>query len=220
MATETVYKCDYPGCGEELEYSGRGRPPKRCDEHKGIKKDDNDPPPRSRPRPSEAKSDNSPSSRPRPRAPRLDKYDKGPLDNPDSDAPSPDPDMRNLPPIGKGDKSARSKSENAASRTASMIEDVWPRDTTGKPMARIDFSCAELIPTGQYANVSIGPVRITTFVDLSRDFHDEYFNHSEKSALIQACNELAEIASRDIIGVQRNLVLESLQEDLRGKDGK
>jgi hypothetical protein len=80
-------------------------------------------------------------------------------------------------------------------------------------MAKIEFSASELIPTGQYANVTVGPIRITAYVDLSRNGDGSYFTERERDTLVKAANELAEMAERDVIGVQRGLVLESLQAD-------
>jgi hypothetical protein len=78
------------------------------------------------------------------------------------------------------------------------------------------MAASELVPTGQYANVSIGPAQITTFVDMSRRIAEGegYFSQAELGILSTALNELAEVAERDVIAVQRNIVLESIQEQL------
>lgn len=166
---------------------------------------------RSRPRPGGSKNGDEPTPSPtraRPRAPRVEHQEKGPLDEP-----TPDPGLSRIPPP-RGDKGSRGKSDNAADRAANASEtEAVPLGTNGKPMARIDFSASELIPTGQYANVTIGPVRITAYIDLGRNGENGYFTTEEKDILVQAANELAEMAERDVIGVQRNLVLESLQSD-------
>jgi hypothetical protein len=80
-------------------------------------------------------------------------------------------------------------------------------------MCRIEFSAAELIPTGDYANVSVGPARITAFVDLDRAIADDqaYFSNPERANLVKAINELAEMVEGDVIAIQRNIVLEALQ---------
>jgi hypothetical protein len=123
--------------------------------------------------------------------------------------------IRRLPPPGKADTQSRAKADNAAKQAeAQQVEAAWPMGVNGRPMARIEFSAAELVPTGQYANVSIGPARITAFVDLSRVTEDDepYFSDAERWNLTKAVNELAELVERDVIAVQRNLVLESIQE--------
>lgn len=93
---------------------------------------------------------------------------------------------------------------------------AWPVNPQGKPLARIDFSASELVPTGQYANVSIGPARVTAFIDLDREISDDesYFEPHERSIIVKAINELAEVVEGDIIAVQRNLVMESMQDQL------
>jgi hypothetical protein len=40
----------------------------------------------------------------------------------------------------------------------------WPRDENGAPMWRISVGAAELVPTVQYGNVTIGPCIATGFV--------------------------------------------------------
>lgn len=227
MATETTYRCDFPGCGKELEYGGRGRPPKRCDEHRGMKIGDeqkeekvSETQTRSRPRPGGEKSE----TRPRPGAakrpaPRIRPNPKGdPKDEPvpvaDESEAGIDTGIKTLPRPGVADTKSRAKAEQAARRASDQIEETWPRGVNGTPMARVEFSASELIPTGQYANVSVGPVKITAFVDLDRDVDNGYFTKNELSVLVQAANELAETAERNVIAIQRNLVLESMQEQL------
>lgn len=40
----------------------------------------------------------------------------------------------------------------------------WPRDANGQPMVKIACAAAELVPTVQYGNVTVGPVQVTRFV--------------------------------------------------------
>lgn len=220
---------------------GRGRPPRYCDEHKpnqqkqkSEEKEVSEPATRARPRPGNKQSSESetPASRPRPRAPRISPNEPHPGDAPvdvdgppatmndkgkieRSDAPEPDATRRRLPPPGRPDVGSRAKGAQAAERAAAASEtDVWPRGLDGAPMTRIEFSVSELIPTGQFANVTIGPVRVTSFVDLNRGNEDmPYYTEQEKDTITKAANELADMMERDVIGVQRNLVLESLQSD-------
>jgi len=90
-------------------------------------------------------------------------------------------------------------------------------------MVKILMTASELIPTGQYANVSVGPAQITAFVDQDRVTLDEhgkeipYFTEEQRGTLAKALNELAEIVEADVVAVQRNLVLESLQEQIGDK---
>lgn len=40
----------------------------------------------------------------------------------------------------------------------------WPRDPFGNPMVKIQCSAAELVPTVQFGNVTVGPASVTRFV--------------------------------------------------------
>lgn len=121
-----------------------------------------------------------------------------------------------LPPVGTPDKGSRAKADNAAQRaqTQEVSHEAVPMNQQGKPLARVMFSASELVPTGQYANVSIGPAVITLWIDLDREVgeEDHFFEPHEKAALVKAVNELAEVVEYDVLAVQRNAVLESLQE--------
>ena len=121
--------------------------------------------------------------------------------------------------LGASDKQSRTKASNAMKKTEdsreSVNSDSWPRGADGSPMAKITMTAAELVPTGQFANVSIGPVQITAFIDPSRDIQNEsYFDTSERAIMAQALNELAEIVEGDVVAAQRNLVMESLREQI------
>lgn len=209
---------------------GRGRPPRFCEEHKSNGKqegkskmsDETRPAPRKRPG---AKSDDESETRQGPprRAPRISSPSKDKLDEPIPDeeqtgvATMTDEGIRKLPRPGKPDQKSRAKAEAAADRTlAQQSDDSIPRGVKGRPMARIEFSASELIPTGQYANVAVGPARIIAWVDLDREIDEgeKFFSEAEASNLVKATNELAEMVERDVVAVQRNLVLESIQEQL------
>lgn len=211
---------------------GRGRPPRFCDEHKPNKSEGKSEvseetyqAPRKRPGPPKADEDNKPRQGPPRRAPRISASDKGKLDEPVPEeeqtgtATMTDEGIRKLPRLGTPDTQSRAKAEKAVDRTSAQQPDTdqsWPRGIRGRPMAKIEFSASELIPTGQYANVAVGPVRITAFVDLDRAVVDgeTFFSAKEQSNIVKATNELAEMAERDVVAVQRNLVLESIQEQL------
>lgn len=51
-----------------------------------------------------------------------------------------------------------------AERTNVVGDHDWPRDQFGNPMVKIQGSAAELVPTVQYGNVTVGPVVVTRFV--------------------------------------------------------
>lgn len=209
---------------------GRGRPPRYCSEHKPDGKQTENKSQSSRPAPgaSRPKPGNSQetSSRPAPgkrAAPRVAPPIKGKADEPvetsERATMTESGVIRKLPKPGTPDTQSRAKAESAADRNISQQPDSdqsWPRGILGRPMAKIEFSASELLPTGQYANVSVGPARITTFVDLDSigDPEDGVFTKRELQILAQATNELAETVEVNVVGVQRNLVLESLQEQL------
>ena len=100
---------------------------------------------------------------------------------------------------------ARAKATNATNRRgprqAEAASTHWPVDDDGNPMAQISFTASELIPTGQFANVVVGPVTVTKFV--------------KDEKLAKQINELAEMVEADCIAEQRVLVLESLQAEAK-----
>jgi hypothetical protein len=87
-----------------------------------------------------------------------------------------------------------------------------PVNSNGEPLVKIQVAAAELVPTGQYSNVSIGPVQITMWID-----PDEKELDSKRLANIaQQVNQAAFVIEKDVVAVQRNLVLQSMQEALDG----
>jgi hypothetical protein len=136
--------------------------------------------------------------------------------------------------IGSAEQKSRAKAETARKRTADQNEvavgdapDGVPLNANGRPLAKITLTASELIPTGQFANVSVGPAQITTYIDpdrvLERDDDGNvqpYFSEQEAETYAAALNQLAEIIEIDVIAVQRNLVLESIQEQVTNGGGK
>jgi hypothetical protein len=54
---------------------------------------------------------------------------------------------------------------NGAANIAAALERfTWPRDAMGTPLVRISAASAELVPTVQYGNATIGPVIVERFV--------------------------------------------------------
>ena len=129
--------------------------------------------------------------------------------------------------MGTGDKGTRKKAENASERTNGEIKDRespattrlngqpgWPMGSKGTPMMHAEMAASELIPTGQYANCAIGPCRIHFLIDPDRELRDDedYFTPQQKATIAKAFNEAAEVIEADVVAVQRDLVLESLQQ--------
>lgn len=128
--------------------------------------------------------------------------------------------------IGKEDVKSRPKAESAADRADTEIKRVqaepldqpsqsWPTGAKGTPMMHAEMSAAELIPTGNFANVSVGPARVHFLIDPDRELRDDedYFTPAQRATIAKALNEAAELVEVDVIAVQRNLVLESMQQD-------
>lgn len=90
--------------------------------------------------------------------------------------------------------------------------EAWPRNASGKPMAKISMVASELIPTGQFANIMVGPAQITMFVDPDSS---EGLSEDERSNVANALNQIAEIVEVDVVAVQRALILQSMQEQLK-----
>lgn len=211
---------------------GRGRPPRFCDEHKQNSKQDETKEknvsegtrPAPRKRPGSNTEEEKPRQGPPRRAPRIPTSEKTKLDEPIPEdeqsgvATMTDEGLRKLPRPGTPDVGSRARAQTAADRAvAQQPEDAIPRGRKGRPMARIEFSASELIPTGQYANVSVGPARVVAWIDLDREVSDgdTYFTKQETENLVKALNELAEKVEYDVVAVQRNVVLENLQDDSR-----
>lgn len=120
---------------------------------------------------------------------------------------------------GTPEKQSRQKAEfskdrsNEVNKTAEPGEFGVPLTADGRPMVRILATAAELIPTGQFANVSVGPAQIVAYIDPR---NPEPFTDKELENIAKAVNTLTELAGVDVIGVQRTLVLESLQENVSG----
>ncbi len=57
----------------------------------------------------------------------------------------------------------------------------WPRDAFGSPMVKISCAAAELIPTAQFANITVGPIVVTRFViDASEETLMEEIRRTQK----------------------------------------
>lgn len=122
--------------------------------------------------------------------------------------------------MGNADTQSRTKAEvaskQATSQQAVVEGDGWPRTSDGRPMVKLTMTASELIPTGQYANVSVGPCQITAFVDPEAP---SPFTEAQRENMAAALNQLAEIVEGDVVSVQRNLVMESIQEQLASNGG-
>jgi hypothetical protein len=123
---------------------------------------------------------------------------------------------------GNADQKSRSKAEMASNKANEETvkneneQANWPLGVRGQPMIKAEMSASELVPTGQYANVMIGPCRLHFLIDPDRELQDgeTYFSPSQRARIAQALNEAADIVEGDVVAVQRNIVMESMQEQL------
>ena len=61
-------------------------------------------------------------------------------------------------------EAAEVKLSREQAEKTNVVDHDWPRDAFNSPMTKISVAATELVPTRQYANVTIGPVVITRFV--------------------------------------------------------
>lgn len=62
-----------------------------------------------------------------------------------------------------------------------VVEEAWARDQNGLPMVKIQVGAAELVPTVQYGNVTVGPVMVTRFVpDGDADHIKAWIRHTQE----------------------------------------
>lgn len=103
-----------------------------------------------------------------------------------------------------GDHSTKRNARQSVDRRKVDATGSWPVDPdTGLPLVQISFTASELIPTAEYANVVVGPVTVTKFIIDPEDDDD----------LAEQLNDLAEVVENKCISEQREIVMESLQDD-------
>lgn len=121
------------------------------------------------------------------------------------------------PDQGSGPK-AKKASEIANNEVVINNGESWPMNENGTPLFKAEMSAAELVPTGQYANVTIGPVRLHFLIDPDRKLEEgeHYFDRQARETITAALNEAADIIEGDVVAVQRNLVMENIQNNNEG----
>lgn len=114
--------------------------------------------------------------------------------------------------MGAPGRGSRAQADSAAKHTeARQGNQDSPLAPDGFPLVMVEMAASELIPTGQYANISIGPARVRAYID-PRD--DEPFSPDQLANIAKATNQLAELVEVDVIAVQRNIALESMQSQV------
>jgi hypothetical protein len=106
------------------------------------------------------------------------------------------------------------ESANRSTRTADPSEAGPVLAPSGQPYARVLATASDLIPTGDYANVTIGPAQIMMWVDPG---DPNGVSQETLDNLARVLNQLTETVSVDVVGVQRTLVIEGLQQQLAGE---
>lgn len=107
-------------------------------------------------------------------------------------------------PASRAKKKPAAKSTRPAGRSKAVrrpaVGDVnWPLDPDGVPMIQISFAASDLVPTGEYANVTVGPAVATRFVQDGDDDH-----------IAGEITNLAHIVE-GVVGAERVNVLRMLQ---------
>lgn len=114
--------------------------------------------------------------------------------------------------LGRDTKQSRQQAEASKDRAASQRPQVGPPVAAdGYPLVKVALAAAELIPTGQFANISVGPVLVEWWIDPRED---EPIPKAEMENVTKVMNMLSDLVQIDVIAVQRNLVLESMQNQV------
>lgn len=104
-------------------------------------------------------------------------------------------------PPAKKEVEPKSKEKSSATTAVVAAGPTFMDPDTGLPLIEISVCASELIPTGEYANVTVGPVRMTKYI---RDPQDD-------DTLVEMINDMCELIEVGVVAEQRELVLQSLQ---------
>lgn len=88
--------------------------------------------------------------------------------------------------------------ERTVKRAPVDVTGGWPVDGEGNPLAQITYAVSNTVPTGDYANVVVGPAAVTKFVDDNAD------------AIGKAFDEVA-VTTEKALGFRREQLLERLR---------
>jgi hypothetical protein len=94
-----------------------------------------------------------------------------------------------------------------AERSAS--EGGPPLTADGRPLAKITVAGAELIPHGQFANISCGPAMFEIWVD---PLDEEPVSDEMASGIAKAANKVFDALYGDVLSVQRALIQKAIDE--------
>lgn len=97
-------------------------------------------------------------------------------------------------------------------REQSESRNIYPVDSNGNPMITITCAAAELIPTVQYGNVTVGPIVAT--VSIPKDFKG--FNNEEKASIKKAIKEVQSICE-EAVAEDRQSVHDLTRQSAEGR---
>jgi len=119
-------------------------------------------------------------------------------------------------PAEKTGPKAKATAENASAQAtaADPMEDRPTHAPSGLPYVKVVATASDLIPTGDWANTTVGPVQFTAWLDPG---NPDPLPQDQLDNLAKAANKLFETAQLDVVAVQRTLVLESLQQQAAGE---
>lgn len=87
-----------------------------------------------------------------------------------------------------------------------------PLTADGRPLAKITVAGAELIPHGQFANISCGPAMFEIWVD---PLDEEPVSNEVADGLAKAANKVFDALYGDVLSVQRALIQKSIEEQAK-----
>ena len=121
--------------------------------------------------------------------------------------------------VGKEEAKSGPKARNATARANEehMVEEGVPLTPDGRPMARIMFQGAELIPHGQFANISCGPAQIQLWVDPQ---DSDPIPENVRENLAKGLNDIADVLYGHVLATQRTLIQEAIQAQVAASSGQ
>lgn len=121
------------------------------------------------------------------------------------------------PSIAQEEPKSRQKAKVAADRgkqqadlaERSATEAGPPMTSDGRPLSKITVAGAELIPHGQFANISCGPAMFEIWVD---PLDEEPVSDELAAGLAKAANKVFDALYGDVLSVQRALIQQAIEQ--------
>jgi hypothetical protein len=102
------------------------------------------------------------------------------------------------------------KQQIALAERSSQQSGGVPLTPDGRPMVKITVSGAELIPHGQFANISCGPCMFEVWVD---PLDEEPVHPTVAQGIAKAANTLFDALYGDVLSVQRGHIDEAIKQE-------